>query len=782
MKRFIAVLLATVFCVPLFDYGAAAAGKTLASPADGVNVTRWADLMIVYKDIPSTGQNEWGYNVVVDSSFRVTDIIKPGSSAGKDLPVPEGGMIISASGTKVQWLEENINIGDYVFYDHVTGRVMVSDTDSFDLTFSINVPITDFNAVRYAGKLVIYDKGTTTGTNSYGYEFTVGKDGIIKSSGGNDSQIPDGGYVVSAIEPDDKLLLKTYGVPGAVCRIADDKKTLTIAYGADEMKSAAVIKYNALLSDLAKAKEKCLIVDFQGIALALTEAEKLINGNAFAESKGRNILNSLFMKAQYMLAEPQAAEIRAVWHEPTEKTAVQVEKVVKNIADANLNQLCLGITNGIDTIIPLPESSPFHGKERALRIDLLDAYISACHKYGVELILSVSVFRNNKAQLFPEWQTVTNSGEGEEKVFFSPASDGFTKALTNYIAHILENYDIDGLQLDYIRYPYFDGTVDYGYDSETLDKFVAYSGCTEAEAASVGKELTGSPLWNKWIEFKSGLVSACVGELSRLVREKRPDIFFSVCLASETNLQSYYQNGGEWAASGLVDAVYPMSYAVGIVAGDTQKFSSFGNNYYCVTGSGSYLSLSREEQLCQVLEERANGGNGIAFFEYISYFAHGYNEILKLGAFSQKAVSPQYSASDAVSACIARIVQRAEIAASQNLADQSLTEKLSAAGDSLDKIKTILDGESGAWKETALADLEYARKASLLSKDSEKEAANKKEESSAEESSEISEISKDESKTTNDNKNVFPYIAAAAGIAFAAATAGIIVIKKKKRK
>ncbi|MFR5863724.1 MAG: hypothetical protein ACLUFV_00070 [Acutalibacteraceae bacterium] len=57
--------------------------------------------------------------------------------------------------------------------------------------------------MRYAVTLVVYDRGETTQTNGYGYEVAVGADGVIRRRG-NDSAIPAGGYVVSAIEEADR--------------------------------------------------------------------------------------------------------------------------------------------------------------------------------------------------------------------------------------------------------------------------------------------------------------------------------------------------------------------------------------------------------------------------------------------------------------------------------------------------------------------------------------------------------------------------------------------------
>lgn len=99
--------------------------------------------------------------------------------------------------------------------------------------------------MRYAGTLVVYDRGETTQTNGYGYEVAVGADGVICAAGGNDSAIPAGGYVVSAIEEADRRFLAAYGVPGAKCVLDRAQKKLRIVYGAEEMRRTRCCRMKA---------------------------------------------------------------------------------------------------------------------------------------------------------------------------------------------------------------------------------------------------------------------------------------------------------------------------------------------------------------------------------------------------------------------------------------------------------------------------------------------------------------------------------------------------------
>ena len=414
MKKIFACFLTVCLCSAGFaaPASAAASEKAAVTIADGVNVTRWDNFLVVYKDIAATGQNEWGHNIVVDADSQVVRILEGGDAAGKNLAVPAGGMVVSATGEKAQWLKDNIAIGDYVIYDDITGRVMASAEKDFDLTFSVELTVTDFNAVRYAGTLVVYDRGETTQTNGYGYEVAVGADGVICAAGGNDSAIPAGGYVVSAIEEADRRFLAAYGVPGAKCVLDRAQKKLRIVYGTEEMRQNALLSYESAAAQVAAAKAAGRLFDADAAAELLSSLRTMIDENAFAEYEGRARFQTLLEQVNAVSVESQAAEVRAVWHAPVETTEAAVEKVVKDIYDANLNQLCLGISNGIDTILPLPEDSPFYGKERRLRIDLLKTYSEKCREYGIELIVSVSVFHNAAASAFPQWLTASNAGGG----------------------------------------------------------------------------------------------------------------------------------------------------------------------------------------------------------------------------------------------------------------------------------------------------------------------------------------------------------------------------------
>ena len=78
-KRTVASVLALLFVFSLSAVMPKAADAEKWTFIDGINITRSVNTAIIYRGINSTGQNQWGHNVVVDAEGTVTDIIQ-GSS------------------------------------------------------------------------------------------------------------------------------------------------------------------------------------------------------------------------------------------------------------------------------------------------------------------------------------------------------------------------------------------------------------------------------------------------------------------------------------------------------------------------------------------------------------------------------------------------------------------------------------------------------------------------------------------------------------------------------
>lgn len=775
---------------------------------DAVNATRWADTSVVYFGKATTEQNEYGHNVIVDADGKVTEIIPGGDIKGKNLKIPEGGMVVSATGNKVEWLIENIKVGDYVIYDSVSSRIIVSDDGIVSPYFTVSHAVTGFNQPRYSNTFIIYDKPGKTQTNGYGYEFVVDAEGIIISSGGNDNTVPSGGFVVSATEYADRSFLRMYGILGASVTIASDKKSITVTYGGEHLKKSVDLKINTVREQLQAAKADFLVIPYDEIEQDIKALSDSIDYSEMTLTERNRIFEEID-SLSYRIVEQPAVELRGVWHETIEKNKSEVEKVVQRLKAANINQLNLGINNGQNAVFPLPDHFPFKQKSTLRGQDILAYYVEECKKAGIELILTVPVYANSLGDKTkkPEWLTKSNKPEGTENDesdgFWNPADEEYKQYFLEYLTHIFENYDIDGLQLDYIRYPGTNSGVDYGYDDKTKELFLAkYTNLDETVFDELAQQMSSHPVWNDWIRFKSEFVTDMVKSVRQLTDDLRPDIYLSAAVANDTRLATYCQNTSLWLKEGLLDAIYPMTYGESILQSRLDEFAGMtGEKAYLFMGCGAYRNLSDTEILNQAIASRYKA-DGIAYFEYLSFVSHGSAGFLKQYAYATNALSPTLAANEAANAQLDFIIRRINevivpagvlgTEQAKQITDiiDGLPEKLDIdkANEAATAIQEITDNTDAA--QAINADLSKLNKIVSLSKDAEKAEyeSNKPGDTSAEESdSTISDSApSDTSKTDSDvsepvaSSDIWLYVIGGA-VALAAAVLAVLYFRKKKQ-
>ncbi|PKM62703.1 MAG: hypothetical protein CVU97_03995 [Firmicutes bacterium HGW-Firmicutes-21] len=689
MKKLLAFLL-LISLMFAFIPMTVTASDTMSFYIDGVNCTRWADYTVIYKDIDSTRQNQWGHNIVVDHNGKVTRIISSGDEAGVNLAVPKDGMVVSANGRSVEPLANNISVGDYILYDSFSSRILVSKTSNISYFFNVSHFISGINAVRYSDTVVVYENKLSTETNIYGYEVVVNDEGIVTANGGNDNIIPEGGFVVSAAGSRTVGFLRMHGILGAKCVLSADKKTVTFIYDSAALRRTSELYIEDLKSKIANAKNEYKFLDYALIDARLSALNKKVTGYDLTKQESRDLVLSEVYDISLLLSENPAVELRSVWYEPKETNAADVKKVVQNLIDSGFNQVCLMTSNGHNTFLPIPSGFPFSQAARFKNFDVLASYIEQCHAVNIEVVLCVPVFYNNSAYLTQSnWVTEANTkASSEAKYFFSPANEEFINYFLKYTAFIVDNYDIDGFQLDYIRYPYCDGKIDYGYDESTKELFAKKFGVPASVVDQIGVQLSSHAMWNDWVAFKTELITSAVKKISDLIRERAPDLIISADVGADTVPHYYMQDSKSWVDAGLIDALYPMTYGVGYMSEMTEKFAGYtGDDAFLYMGIGVYLGLSDDEILAQIEQSRANGADGACFFELGYSLAQNGTALLKRSAYSAPALSPTYDSIAALTAQLDYSVNRIEkiIVPLGGMSSEDTKELISL-------IKNVMDG------------------------------------------------------------------------------------------
>ena len=169
-----------------------AAGGEGVSGGDGYiagnDIPRTADTIVAYYTGTSgkTGTNQWGCEAQVDRFGVVQNDPKYGRC---NLEIPAGGKVLSGHGAGSDWILKNLRAGYLVWI--TDGKIHVNKKQ--------HRGIDAVNGQRLANYLCVYNKGTATGTNPYGYEVQIGKSGKALAAPRNagNTEIPKGGWVLS---------------------------------------------------------------------------------------------------------------------------------------------------------------------------------------------------------------------------------------------------------------------------------------------------------------------------------------------------------------------------------------------------------------------------------------------------------------------------------------------------------------------------------------------------------------------------------------------------------
>ena len=227
--------------------------------------------------------------------------------------------------------------------------------------------------------------------------------------------------------------------------------------------------------------------------------------------------------------------------------------------------------------------------------------------------------------------------QGEsEGYYLSPSVEAVGEHLEAAVRELLQNYAVDGLHFDYVRYP----GPEYDYSKAALSGFRRWLGQTE------DRGLLSLPRQHPqaWDEYRRQAVTSLVQRLGAAARAERPGIVLSAAVIADerTALESRYQSWPRWGGEGSLDAVCPMAYTPDgdIFRGQVETARArVGSRCAVWAGVGAYrLTLSGIVR--QIRTARDVGSSGFILFSHES-LPEAYAERLRAEALG---VSPSPSA------------------------------------------------------------------------------------------------------------------------------------------
>ena len=300
-------------------------------------------------------------------------------------------------------------------------------------------------------------------------------------------------------------------------------------------------------------------------------------------------------------------EIRAIWLDRgtivKAKNEQGLAQVFDRLSQAGINTVFFETVNAGYTVYPskvAPQQNPL-----TRNWDPLKSAVKLAHDRGMELHAWVWVFaagnqRHNTIlgidsnypgpvlAAHPDWAGYDRQGkmipEGQNKPFFDPANPQLRQYLLNQYEEIVTNYNVDGLHLDYIRYPFQDHERNrsYGYGKAARSQFQQRYGIDPLKITP-----SQGDMWQKWTAFRTQQIDSFVAQVSQKMRQKKPDLIMSVAvfpLPEQERISKLQQHWEVWAQRGDIDLIVPMTYAL-----DTPTFSRLAQPWIVSRKLGSTL-------------------------------------------------------------------------------------------------------------------------------------------------------------------------------------------------
>ncbi|CAN1209656.1 family 10 glycosylhydrolase [Tumidithrix helvetica PCC 7403] len=281
-------------------------------------------------------------------------------------------------------------------------------------------------------------------------------------------------------------------------------------------------------------------------------------------------------------------EVRAMWLDRGTIVAAGSEerlaRVFDRMAASGVNTVFLETVNAGYPIYPsrvAPQSNPL-----TRGWDPLASAVRLAHQRNMELHAWVWVFgvgntRHNTLigkpanyvgpvlEAYPQWANIEQNGSifaPEGKTFLDPANPEVQDYLLRLYREIVTQYKVDGLQLDYIRYPRQDlGSADFGFSTVARSRFMQLTGVDPVNLSPNNRSL-----WWAWTEFRAQQVNQFVGRVSKEMRAIKPNLMLSAAVFPwkfNERLSRMQQNWENWVSKGEIDMLMPMTYV-----GETSRF------------------------------------------------------------------------------------------------------------------------------------------------------------------------------------------------------------------
>ena len=322
-----------------------------------------------------------------------------------------------------------------------------------------------------------------------------------------------------------------------------------------------------------------------------------------------------------VFAEPPEQEVRGVWlHVRPDR---HPKTVMPELKQLGINMTVLRIAGGTAAFYA-SKVQPDVQDPLAPDGDWLAEAVRHAHANGIEIhpyvnncVVEGRTSRESLTRLRAAGRLQVGP-DGKPIDWFCPSQEVNFEAMERPMVEIVSNYDIDGIQYDFIRYPNASGCFcekcRQGFERETGKRVAHWP-----------DDCVDGPRHAEWVEYRCGRISSLVERISTRIRKVNPKVKISAAVfrdwpdCRENNGQDWVR----WCQEGWLDFVCPMNYTL-----DPELFAkraaihreAVPRGFPIVQGigiaSGAGKMNSAEELAVQIMLARQAGAVGFVGFAY----------------------------------------------------------------------------------------------------------------------------------------------------------------------
>ena len=504
-----------------------------------------------------------------------------------------------------------------------------------------------YPGLRGPNQLIIYSPayGLRTGTNEFGTEAIIENNMVVRLNGA-DSIIPRNGFVISGHGNAKNWITKNIQV-GSKVYIDYTNKRLKVFLTPESLIFSAKEKLKEVNNLIEYYRQVDILYNDKKATEHLEVAKEFLRKAEKKPEKTQNYINDAMEELDNAIknAIPYIKnEVKGTWVRPTETTPHQIQKTIERMKDAGITDIFLETYYHGKTIYPskyLKNNGVIWQREEFVGFDPLQIWISEAHKQNMKIhiwfecfyvgndnpqttqnhILSVYPLWSNKRLMNYDSDTPVSSLSEHNGYFLDPANVQVQAFLLGVIEEIITNYNPDGINLDYIRYPQtvepsFSNyaQMNWGYTKAARDEFKAMYGLDPINIQY------GTGDWELWSVYRQNQIAELIVEVRKLTKDKNINLTTVIFPDLKKSITTKLQNWKTWSMNNYIDGVTPL-----ILTGDKNTASLLLKDV--VNNTSSYTKIypgifftfiggPTEDLLFQIHKTREYKTRGSILFDY----------------------------------------------------------------------------------------------------------------------------------------------------------------------